>query len=83
MPNEFYSTSIITKNCMEGLPDEKKLSLDEPKRNITLTSWIAWIRSYMEDNGMDTIFRVYNPYLKTEVYLLDEWGSEKNGKISK
>ena len=37
----------------------------------------------MEDNGMDTIFRVYNPYLKTEVYLLDDWGSEKYGKISK
>ena len=70
-PNEFRSTSVIVKNFMEGLPDEKKLSLEKYKSKITLMSLIAWIRSYMEYNGMDTFFRVNNPYLKIEVYLLD------------
>ena len=37
----------------------------------------------MEDNGMETAFRVYNPDLKTEVYLLDNWGSAEDGKVSK
>ena len=37
----------------------------------------------MEINGMDTVFRVYNPNLITKVYLLDEWGSVKDNKIFK
>ena len=56
---------------MEGLPDEKNISLETYKSKITLMSLIAWIRSYMEYNGMDTFFRVNDPYLKIEVYLLD------------
>ena len=72
-PNNFRSASIIAKNCTEGLPDKINISLDESKRKITLKSWIAWIGLYMEDNGMDTVFRVYDPDLKTEFYILDEW----------
>ena len=68
---------------MEGLPDENNLSLDEFKSNITLTSRIAQISFYLEDNGMDTVFRVYDPYLKTEVYPLDEWVAAKYRNISK
>ena len=66
-PNDFHNASIIAKNCMEGLPDKKELSLDESKSKTTLISWIACITSYMKDNGMDTVFHVYDPYLKTEV----------------
>ena len=82
-PNAFHSVSIITKNCTEGLPYEKKLSSNESKSKINLTSWIACIRSYTENNGMETIFRIYDPYLKTGVYLLDEWDAAKDGKVSK
>ena len=81
--NEFHSAYIIGKNFTEVLPDKNKLSLDKPNIKITLTSWITWIRSYTENNRMGTIFRVYDPYLKTEVYLLDDWGASKYGKISK
>ena len=35
----------------------------------------------MEDNRMDTDFRIYDPYLKYEVYLLDDWGAAKYGKF--
>ena len=51
--------------------DEKKSSLGESNSKIALTSWIAWIKSYMEDNLMDTVFHVYDPDLRFEVYLLD------------
>ena len=81
--NEFHSAYIIGKNFTEVLPDKNKLSLDKPNIKITLTSWITWIRSYTENNRMGTIFRVYDPYLKTEVYLLDDWGASKYRKISK
>ena len=70
-PNDSRSALIVTKTCTEGLLDEKKLSLDEFKSKITLASWIAWIKSYMEGNEMDTVFCVYDPHLKTEVYFLD------------
>ena len=68
---------------MGGLPDEKNLSLDKSESNITLTSWISWIRFYTEDTGMDTVFCVYDTDLKTEVYLLDEWGASEDRKASK
>ena len=68
---------------MEGLLENTNISLGESKSKITLTSWIAWIRSYMEINGMDTVFHVYNPDPRTKVYLLYEWGAAKDSQISK
>ena len=82
-PNNFCSASINAKNFPEGLPDEKKLYLDKSKSKIILTSWIAWIWYYIERNGMDTVFHIYNPYLKIEVYFLDELGASECGKVSK
>ena len=38
--------------------------------------------SYMEDNGMYTVFLVYDPDIKTEIYLLDDWGADEDGKVS-
>ena len=46
-----------------------------------LTSWIAWIMSYMEENLMDTIFCVYDTDIKTQVYLLDDSGVYKDEKV--
>ena len=82
-PNELCRASIMAKNCTERLPDEKKISLEKSKSKNTLTSWIVQIRSYMEDNGMNTAFRVYDPDLKYEVYLLYDWVSDEYGKVSK
>ena len=80
--NEFCRASIIVEKCTEFLLDKKNISLDESKSKITLTIWIAWIWSYTEDNGMDNVFRVYNPYLNSEVYLLDDWVAYEYGKVS-
>ena len=83
MPNEFYSDSIIAKNFTEVLSDNKNISLVESKSKITLTIWIACIKSYMEDNLLDTIFCVYDLDLKIKVYLLYYWRVAKDGKSSK
>ena len=32
---------------------------------------------------MENVFRVYDPDLKYEVYLLDDWGAAEDGKVSK
>ena len=32
---------------------------------------------------MDAILRIYDPYIKTEAYLLDAWGAAEDGKVSK
>ena len=37
----------------------------------------------MEDNVMFTVFHVYYPDLKTEIYLLDYWVVAEDEKISK
>ena len=37
----------------------------------------------MEDNGMDTVFSVYDPYLKTKFYLLYDWEVAEYRKVSK
>ena len=55
-------------------------SLKKSKNKITLTIWIACIKSYMEYAGMDTAFNSYDTYLKTEVYLLYEWGAAEDRK---
>ena len=46
-PNNFCSAYIVVTNCTEGLPGEKKISLDESKSNSTTMSWVAWIWSYI------------------------------------
>ena len=71
-PNELCRAFIIAKKSKEGLLDRVRLSLGESKSKITISSWIDWIMFYMEDNGIDTILRVYNTYLKTKVYLIGD-----------
>ena len=82
-PNYFCSASIIVRNWTESLPDKKNIPLDESKSKITLASWTAWIMSYMEDNGMNTIVCVYDPDIKTEIYPIYYLGAAKDGKVSK
>ena len=36
----------------------------------------------MEDNGMVTVFCVYDTDLNTEVYLLDDWRESEDGNVS-
>lgn len=74
-PVDFKSASSIESRAILGLPEDRRLSLDEKTSKITLTSWVNAIRGYMEEHGMDTVFRIYDSDNNTEVYLLQDWGS--------
>jgi len=72
-PVDFKAQSLIEEKAKEGLPESRRLSIDEEKSKISLTSWIASIREYCEERGLDTVFRIKIDAAK-EVYLLEEWG---------
>jgi hypothetical protein len=71
-PIAFKAQSQIEEKAKKGLPEGRKLSLDEGKTKITLTSWIAALREYCEERGLDSVFRIRLD--SGEVYLLEEWG---------
>ena len=48
-PTDFKSAAQIEWKATVGLPEERRLSLDEKTSKITLTSWVNSIRNYMED----------------------------------
>jgi hypothetical protein len=75
-PTDFKSTSSVEHFCMIGLPENKKLALEESK-GLSFTTFVSMTRSYIED----TIFCVYDPVAKNEVYLLEGWGSTKETDI--
>ncbi len=74
-PTDFKSAAQIEWKATVGLPKERRLSLDEKTSKITLTSWVNSIRNYMEERGMDTVFRIFDTSSNSEIYLLQDWGS--------
>jgi hypothetical protein len=74
-PTDFKSASEIEKRATQGLPEDRRLSLDEKTSKITLTSWVNAMRSYIEDRGMDTVFRIFDPEADSEIYILKDYGS--------
>ena len=81
-PTDFKSAASIESKATQGLPEDRRLSLDEKTSKITLTSWVNSIRAYMEEHGMDTVFRIYDSAKDSEVYLLQDWGSSDPLKVS-
>ena len=69
-PTDFKSAAQIESKATLGLPDDRRLSLDEKTSKITLASWVNSIRTYMEEHGMDTVFCIYEKATDLEVYLL-------------
>jgi hypothetical protein len=80
-PTDFKSASSVERFCTTGLPEDRKLALDESKGGISFTTWVSTTRAYIEQCGMDTVFRVYDPIKKTESYLLEDWGATSESKI--
>ncbi len=81
-PTDFKSAASIESKATQGLPEDRRLSLDEKTSKITLTSWVNSIRAYMEEHGMDTVFCIYDSAKDSEVYLLQDWGSSDPLKVS-
>ena len=74
-PTDFRSAEKIETGCTAGLPEERRIDLaDETTYTITLHQWIREIVKKVEDCGMDTIFRIYDPTKATqEKYIFDCW----------
>ena len=81
-PTDFKSAAEIEKRAVQGLPEDRRLSLNEKTSKITLTSWVNAMRAYCEEHGLDTVFRVFDPVNDTEVYLLKDWGSARPEKVA-
>jgi hypothetical protein len=60
---------------MTGLPEDKKLTLDESKGGISFMTWVFTTPAYAEQCRIDVVFRVDDPIKETEAYLLEDWGT--------
>jgi hypothetical protein len=74
-PTNFILANSIKQIAMKGLPENRHIGPDEKTSKITLTSWVNSTCSYIEEQGLDTIFYVYDISAGTEIYLLTNWGS--------
>jgi hypothetical protein len=80
-PTNFKPANTIKHITTKGLPDDRHIGPDEKTSNITLTSWVNLIRSYMEERGLDTVFYIYDGLTDSKTYLLTNWGSARPAKI--
>ena len=49
-----------------------------------MKSWITTLQVYLEERGLDTVFRMLNITTGKEAYILEKWGESKNeNKIKK
>jgi hypothetical protein len=81
-PTDFKSASEIERRAVQGLPEDRRLSLDEKTSKITLTSWVNAMRSYLEERGMDTVFRIFDPDNNSETYILKDYGSASSTEVT-
>jgi hypothetical protein len=70
-PTAFRDRQRMEENVKKGLPEDRRLDLDEKK--ITPMVFIKEFRRLVESNGFDTVFRVVNSS-GAEIYLLTHWG---------
>ena len=73
-PDDFKSEWKAEELCQEGLTEGNRMHLYENSYNIKLTSWVDRPHIYLEEIGLDIVFRVYDNTQGKGVYLLDNWG---------
>ena len=74
-PLSFANASKVERACTKGIHEDKRLGMSNTP--VSLTSWINLVHAYMEECGMDSIFRIYDEGLDKERYLLEDWGAAK------
>ena len=58
---DYKSQLKVAKICSEGLHPKLHLDVEAKKGSpVTLTSWVKHVREYMEERGLDTVFRIFN-----------------------
>ncbi len=74
-PTSFKEIYRQNKLLKEDLNDSKKIDLPGGSTKIiSVTSWIQEVKWMFEPRGFDTIFRVFCPHERKEIYLLDSLG---------
>ena len=83
-PTGFRSDSMIKRHACTGLAEHRHLVPNKNTSKITPTAWINSIRSYMEEHGINTVFRVYTSlqYGSPETYPLEEWLTVRSDSIN-
>ena len=72
-PEDYKGLMKTEETCKAGLPAKFRLDVSGKNTNVTLTSWINYIHKYMEERGMDRVFRILNASTTSETYLLENW----------
>ena len=69
-PQDYKSLIKVEELCTQGLEAKLRLDVSTSKSTVKLTHWIKEVKNYMEQRGMDTVFRILNYKTKKEYYLL-------------
>ena len=86
-PSNLKGRILTEKTCCAGLSEERHLDTTAGCK-VQLATWIRNIKDLMENNGLDTVFRIPTQYTVTndvvdtaaggsENYLLEAWGKVK------
>ena len=77
-PEDFKNASQTEAKLETGLDDNRILKtakeMEEFPKSISLTTWLSEVQCELEERGMDTVFRLFDPVTETEHYILTEWG---------
>ena len=80
-PTEFNFLSKVEEASTEGLAARHHLDVaSNTKSTFTLMSWVKNVRIYMEERGLDSIFRIFNYKTGVETYMFDKWSVVRKPK---
>ena len=72
-PQDYKSQLNAARFYQEGLQPKLRLDAEAKKGSpITLMSWVKHVKEYMEERGLDTVFRMFNYKNNQEFYLLEK-----------
>ena len=89
-PTSLKGRILTEKTCCTGLSEERRLDTTAGCQ-VQLATWIRNIKDLMENNGLDTVFRIPNQYgaagaivdvAGAENYLLEAWGTVKTADVA-
>jgi hypothetical protein len=71
---DFRSLRATMEACQKPLEQSKQFDTADTKTSkITFISWMNCIKANIETRGMDTVFRVMDPTMTNETYMLHQW----------
>ena len=77
-PSDFKNLIKIEEYCKQGLDPKFRLDIaSNTKSTITVIQWIKQVCTYMENRGLDSVFRMFNYKNGKEYYLLEKWSEIK------